>query len=318
MGGMLDKFHAGIEKAFGAATDHRTLVTAIRKRADENPERLATKIMEVVPKRLKEARAIALEAVGIDVADAEAVRSFKTSSVAEWQLVSWLSTRHLIYGAFLRLVGQYFRDPNLTGVRSARAVCEAFIEATERHLYTVALDFYELQQRLPEESFPKEELAKVLSGIVATRTSLQYPRLRAAIDERRAHSREKSAKRERFEQLLFYDLPAQILDAYEEIVHPLSTLSEIRTELVRRLESRNKSRTASREDALAELADFADREKLARIAKAAKLSPQEFEFFELFSTGKKPKQVATQKGVTPEHARQVKHRIGHKLSAAGF
>jgi hypothetical protein len=87
-------------------------------------------------------------------------------------------------------------------------VCEAYIEATERHLYTIALDFDELRKKLPEENFPKEELAKVLSGIVATRTSLHSnPPLRAAIDERREYSREKSAKRERFEQLL-EELPA--------------------------------------------------------------------------------------------------------------
>jgi hypothetical protein len=58
----------------------------------------------------------------IDLANAEAVRNFKASSVAEWQVVSWLATYHQIYSAFLRFVGQYATDPNLTDVHSALLV----------------------------------------------------------------------------------------------------------------------------------------------------------------------------------------------------
>jgi hypothetical protein len=180
---MQDRFHAEVEKTFKAAARYRDLLTRIKKHARENPERLAMRIVDVVPERLKVVRATVLELFGIDLADAETVRTFKTSSVMEWQVISWRATYYLIYSAFLRLVWRYARDTTLTGTRSAQAVCDAFIEAAERHLYTIALDFDHLRKELPKERFPTEELVKVLSGIVATRTSLRHPRLRAAIDE---------------------------------------------------------------------------------------------------------------------------------------
>jgi len=43
-----------------------------------------------------------------------------------------------------------------------------------------------------------------------------------------------------------------------------------------------------------DLAAFADREKLMEQARTAGLSPQELEFFELFTRGLKPKQVAAE------------------------
>ena len=157
------------------------------------------------------------------------ISSIKASSVAEWQLVSWLATYYQICSVFLRLVGQYATDSNLTGIRSAQAVCEAFIEATERQLYTVALGFDELRRKLPEEGFATEELVKVLSGIVATRTSLYANKpLRAVIDELREHLRGKRAKGERFEQLL-RELHGQVLEVWDEAAHPLRSLYEMRT-----------------------------------------------------------------------------------------
>jgi hypothetical protein len=148
---MQNKFQADVEKTFRAAARHRDVVTRIKKHAQENPDALAIKIVEVVPERLKWARAVGLEEFGIDLADAEAVRSYKVGSVDEWQGVSWLATYYQIYSACWRLVGHYATDPNLTGVRSAQAVCEAFIEAAERQLYTVVLDFDELRKELPEK-----------------------------------------------------------------------------------------------------------------------------------------------------------------------
>jgi hypothetical protein len=143
---MQDKFHSDVEESHRAAKRHRKVIDALKKHMRENPELLAMRIVEVVSASLKKTRSEVLKQLGLDLADVEAVRSFEARSVAEWQVVSWLATYYQIYSAFLRLVGWYYRDPNLTGVRSAQAVCEAFIEAAERHLYTVALDFDELQK----------------------------------------------------------------------------------------------------------------------------------------------------------------------------
>jgi hypothetical protein len=170
MGEMQDAFQADLERAFRKAAKHRALIATIKKHANENPELLATKIVNVVPDRLRETRIAVLEECGVDLADAEAIRNYQARSVGEWQIISWLACRHLVYSAFLRLVGRYYRDPNLTGIRSAQAVCEAFIEASEWRLLALALDFDELSKKLSKEGYPKEELSKVLSGIVAART----------------------------------------------------------------------------------------------------------------------------------------------------
>jgi len=153
MRGMLDDFQTDVEKSHRAAKRHRKVIDALKKHTRENPELLAMRIVEVVPDSLKRTRSEALRHLGLDLADDEAVRSFEAYSVAEWQVVSWLATYYKIYSAFLCLVMRYYRDPNLTGIRSAQAVCEAFIEAAERHLYTVTLDFNELRKKLPEKVF---------------------------------------------------------------------------------------------------------------------------------------------------------------------
>ena len=314
MSGMLDHFQTDVEKSHRAAKRHRKVIDALKKHTRENPELLAMRIVEVDPDSLKRTRSEALSQLGLDLADDEAVRSYEAYSVAEWQVVSWLATYYRIYSAFLHLVMRYYRDPNLTGLRSAQAVCDAFLEAAERHLYTVALDFDELRKKLPEERFPNEELAKVLSGIIATRTSLHSnPPLRAAIDERREYSRDKSAKRERFEQLL-EDLPAQVLEVWEEVAHPLGDPYEMRTEVARRLGKRE-----SKPRLEVELATFADHEKLLKQAKAAGLPPREYELFKLRvveNPGMSLREAAQRMGIAEGTAKSLWSRIKRTLFSA--
>src|SRR5215213_4205741 len=319
MRGMLDDFQTDVEKSHRAAKRHRKVIDTLKKHARENPELLAMRIVKVIPDSLEEMRSEVLKQLGLDVADVEAARSYEARSVAEWQVVSWLTTRHQIYSAFLSLVGQYARDPNLTGVRYVQAVCEAFIEATERHLYTVALDFDELQRKLPNESFPNEELAKVLSGIVATRTSLHSnPPLRAAIDERREHSRDKSAKRERFEQLL-EELPSHVLEVWEDTAHPLGNLSSLRTEVARRMGKK----TQREEAAQSVLAEFELREEAREelrehdLVRQIGLSERELQVLQLDqwldeaigpNTQTKARIISTQLGIAPSTIRRYRKR----------
>jgi hypothetical protein len=89
---MRDNLYTGVERAFSAAAKHRDVVAKIKQQAQEDPERLATKVVSVVPERLKTNRAIGLEVFGLDVADTGAVKNFKTSSFAEWQLVCRLAS----------------------------------------------------------------------------------------------------------------------------------------------------------------------------------------------------------------------------------
>ena len=155
----------------------------------------------------------------------------------------------------------------------------------------------------------------MLTGVFVTHISLhQNLRLRAAMDELR------SSDESRYERLL-KELPAAVLSVWRRLVAawkaeepPVEQLDfkRIRNEVAKHLEKRN----APPQEL--DLAAFADREKLMEQARTARLSPQELEFFELFTRGMKPKHVAVEKGVTSEHARQVKHRIKNKLLAAGF
>jgi DNA-binding CsgD family transcriptional regulator len=313
MSEMPDKFQADVKKTFWSAARHRDVITRIKKHARENPELLAMRVVDVVPERLKAVRTVGFEVFKLNLADAEAVRNFEANSVAEWQIVNWLASYYQMYSACWRLIGQYAVDPNLRGVRSAQAVCEAFVEATEQHLYTIALDFDDLRKQLPGQRFPSEELAKILIGIVATRTSLhRNQRLRAAIDELREHSKDESAKRERFEQLL-KELQGQVLEVWAETEHSLASLSEIKTEAVRRIEKPSASSQVQ------ELAEFADREELLRLAKAAKLSPQEMEVFALSIANPqiKPREIAERLGRSSAQIRVVKYHIKQKLEAIG-
>src|SRR5215208_6477881 len=203
---MQDEFQADLERAIRKAAKHRAVMAKIKKNARENPEDLAIKIVNVVPNRLRETRIEVLEAFGVDLDDAEAIRNYKARSVPEWQIISWLASRHLVYSAFLHLVMQYYRDPNLTDVRSAQAVCGAFIEASEWRLLGVALDFDELSKKRPKQSSLKEELAKVLSGIVATRKGLSGTRWdRKGLRERLAEGGKNPHKQ------LLRELPAEVL-----------------------------------------------------------------------------------------------------------
>ena len=155
----------------------------------------------------------------------------------------------------------------------------------------------------------------MLAGVFITHISLhQNLRLRAAIDELR------SSDESRYERLL-KELPAAVLSVWRRLVAawkaeepPVEQLDfkRIRNDVAKHLEKRNVPPQES------DLAAFADREKLMEQARTAGLSPQELEFFELFTRGLKPKAVAAEKGVTPEHARQVKLRIKNKLLAVGF
>ncbi len=222
---MPDKLHAYIEETLRAAREHRKRVAKIEKHVRENPEPLATRIVEVVPESLKQTRVAVLEEFGVDIADAESVRNFKTDSVVEWQEISRLTTRHQIYSAFLRLVGQYFRDSNLTGVRSARAVCDAFLEATEWQFYAVALDFDELRKKLPAAGFADEEFTKVLGAVVASRTRLDSnPPLKdalailsgeAPLDEP-SHREQRAQWLKRMQTQFLHELLAALQIAYSE------------------------------------------------------------------------------------------------------
>jgi hypothetical protein len=88
---MQDEFQADLERAFRKAAKHRAVIAGIKKHAAENPEHLAIKIVNVVPDRLRETRIEVLEAFGVDLDDAEAIRGYKARSVAEWQIISWLA-----------------------------------------------------------------------------------------------------------------------------------------------------------------------------------------------------------------------------------
>jgi len=228
---------------------------------------------------------------------------------------------------FMRLTARYDLDkgtwaffewcanrPDKPDERHARAMCQLYVDNQLFAPLVEALAIDIVHRRMPQQTRP-EELTEKLTGLFITHISLhQNLRLRAAIDDLR------SSDESRYERLL-KELPAAVLSVWrrrvaawktEEPSFELVAFKRIRNEVATHLEKRNAPPQES------DLAAFADREKLRKQARTADLSPQELEFYELFTRGMKPKQVAAEKGVTPEHARQVKHRIKNKLLAAGF
>lgn len=317
---MQEGFHAEIRRSFEAADKHRNVVAEIRKHARETPELLAMRIAEVVPRCLEEKQQIAAKAFGLDLADAQAIRAFEAKSVVEWQLVCWLASYYQVYSACLRLIKRYVEDANLTGTPFAQAVCEAFLEATERFLYTVVEDFDTLRTSLPRQDFPSEELAKLLAGIAATRISLERNRrLRAAIDELREHSRQKTAQKERLEQLL-NELVQEVLPVWDGIQHYPSSLNEVRTEAARRLEKPHGLQVHDKElPALeTELATFAERERLLRRGRDVGLPPKEYKLFRYLVANPKATnaEAARELGVAVGTVKSLKARIKKTLEAA--
>lgn len=313
MGSMQGDLASGVEKAFEAASNHRDVIEKVRYNARENPVWLALMIVHRLPDHLDAARVAGLEAWGVDLDDRDQIRKFRPQSIVEAQSFMWWADRQQIYRACLVLIDE--QGAKLEGAALADAICSAFLGAAEAHLFTVAENFARLRSVLPERAFPQEELAKILAGIVATRTSIQMnSRLRTVLDEAREHSPDKSARRERLEQLLI-ELPAEILEVWDTTPHSRN-LSAIRTKVINQLEARKK-RNTSKGDAL-ELAAFVDREKTTTLARAARLGPQELEVFRLYTENPRLKyrEIADQLGISITQVSVIKHRIKNKLAAS--
>lgn len=312
MGSMQDDLASGVEKTFEAASKHRDVIEKVRYNTRENPLWLALTIIHRLPDHLDAARVAGLEAWGVDLDDKDQIRKFRPRSIVEAQFFMWWADRQQIYRACLVLIDE--QSTKLEGAALADVICSAFLEAAEAHLFTVVENFARLRSALPKQAFPQEELAKTLAGIVATRTSIQInSQLRTILDEAREHSPDKSARRERFEQLLI-ELPAEALEAWDANP-PARSLSAIRTRAVHQLEARTK-RNTSKTDAL-ELATFTESEKAANRKRAAKLADEaglpirERQVF-LFLT-ENPNATSTEVGqrfgVTPSTARTIKSNL---------
>ena len=200
------------------------------------------------------------------------------------------------------------RDTEETDERLARLVCAAFLLAWSKipGMASATIDaFVKAAPHVTNEA----GLEEYLTSYVVTHTSMwANRRLRAGIEERLEQGETPFGR-------LLKELPAEVVAAYDKMPRDWGDLKDLRTEAVRPLE---KQGPPTKKTELAELAALADREELMKQARAASLSPQELEFFEFFTRGMTSTQVAAEKGVTPEHARQVKHRIWKKRIASGF
>jgi DNA-binding CsgD family transcriptional regulator len=198
----------------------------------------------------------------------------------------------------------------LSGEQQAIKVCEAFIQAYRERPGLAAAGLELIEAGLPDR-LKGLLLSTYLTGYLATHMSLHVNRsLRRGIDERREENETRFAR-------LLKELPAEALDAYRQRPRSPGDLMDVRTEVARRLE-RREVQSARKE--LAELAAFADRETLLKLAKGARLSAQELEVFELCATnpGISYKEIAARLGMkSTSQVGVVKHRIKHKLIAAG-
>jgi len=287
------------------------------RRAGEDPKRCAEEAIRRVAHSMRESRQLFRERFSLDLEqrdvwwnktplpiDPEQRRSFMHLTArydldkGTWAFFEWCANR-----------------PDKPDERHARAMCQLYLDNELFSPLVEALAIDRVCRQMPQQT-RLEELTEMLTGVFVTYISVhQNLRLRTAMDELR------SSDESRYERLL-KELPTAVLSVWSCRVAAWKTekpsleqvdFKRMRNEVAKFLEKRNAPPQES------DLAAFADREKLMKQAKIAGLSSQELEFYELFTTlGMKPKQVAVEKGVTPEHARQVKHRIKNKLLVAGL
>ncbi|MDP8974357.1 MAG: hypothetical protein M3N45_14610 [Actinomycetota bacterium] len=244
--------------------------------------------------------------------DREQRKAQRWTNVAEAWEYALLAIKYDTFDSALSYMTM-LRDTEETGERLARLVCAAFLLAWSKIPGMGAATIEAFTKAAPHVT-NEAGLEVYLTSYVVTHTSLwAVPPLGAGIEERREEGES------RFDRLL-KELPAEVAAAYDEMPRGWGDLMDLRTEAVRPLE---KQGSPTKKSELTELATRVDEEKVMEqatvVARAAGLSPQEREFFELFFVRvMTPAQVAVEKGVTPEHARQVKHRIKKKRIAAGF
>jgi len=316
MARMQKDFATNVHSVKRAARSLANDLKDFERRAREDPKRCAEEAIRRIAHSMGASRQLFRELFSLDLQQRDV-----------WWNKTPLPTDPEQRKLFMRLTAQYDLDkgtwaffewcanrPDKPDERHARAMCRLYVdnELFSPLVEARAVDI--VHRQMPQQTRP-EELTEMLTGNFITHISLhQNLRLRAAMDELR------SSDESRYERLL-KELPAAVLSVYsrrvaawktEEPSPELVDFKRIRNDVAKYLEKCNAPPQES------DLAAFADHEKLMRQARTAGLSPQELEFFELFTRGMKPKHVAVEKGVTSEHARQVKHRIKNKLLAAGF
>jgi hypothetical protein len=274
---------------------------------DERPRGAAQALLLSLPDHLEVWRNYAWSRFEVDLEDREQRRNLYLTTLTDAVEYTLLAIKYDAFDdALSRMIAA--RETGERGERLARLVCAAYLSAWREIPGMMAAAIEAFQKAVPRLA-NETGLTEYLTGHLATHTSMQKNRrLRAGIDERREGDESLFVR-------LLKELPGEALPIYQERPPAWGDLMDLRSEVVRKLEKRI---VPPREQEVRELAAFADREQLMKCAKAWRLSPQELEFYALFVTGMKPKDVAEQKGVTPEHARQVKHRINRKRKAAGL
>jgi hypothetical protein len=235
-----------------------------------NPAEATRHLLIIVPQQMDACRQEAVEKYGYDpergdISNLEETLKTAKDALKLTSLVTHYHTCRLVMEQW-----EWFVQIGLSGERLQVAVCQSVIEAYRHRPGVAAMGIEALEAAIP--GFPQGlALSVYLTSLVATQTSLRYPRLRAGIDELRTDGES------RFSRLL-KELPAEVLAAYRGREAGWGDLMDVRTEAVRRLETTKPTSEAH------ELAGFADREENLRLLKRGRevgLPPREYELFGL-------------------------------------
>jgi hypothetical protein len=308
---MQDRIDARLRQVHKQQRQYDNTGKELKAYFEANPRRAAQALLVSLPAQLDMWRQYAFSRFGVDLEDREQRKAQRWANVAEAWEYTLLAIKYDTHDNALSYMTM-LRDTEETGERLGRLVCAAFLLAWSK-IPGMAAATIEAFVKASPHVINETGLEEYLTSYVVTYTSVwANRRLRAGIEERREEGES------RFDRLL-KELPAEVAAAYNEKPRDWSDLMELRTEAVRPLE---KQGPPTKKTELAELATFVDEEKLMKqaraVARVAGLSTQEREFFELFARRMTPTQVAAEKSVTPEHARQVKHRSNKKRIAAGL
>jgi hypothetical protein len=235
-----------------------------------NPAEATRHLLIIVPQQMDACRQEAVEKYGYDPERGEISNLEETLKTAKDALKLTSLVTHYHTCRLVMEQWEWFVQIGLSGERLQVAVCQSVIEAYRHRPGVAAMGIEALEAAIP--GFPQGlALSVYLTSLVATQTSLRYPRLRAGIDELRTDGES------RFSRLL-KELPAEVLAAYRGREAGWGDLMDVRTEAVRRLETTKPTSEAH------ELGGFADREEKLRLLKRGRevgLPPREYELFGL-------------------------------------
>jgi hypothetical protein len=279
-----EQFVSNVRRHLETTRPFLNYLKEFEQRAQTDPKRCAEEALAETLASSRTLQKMFKHAFGLDL---EKKREWiGTAAVPEKPLsqeffLTWLYW-HTFNGITLTFYRECLDAPGGPREEHARAMCAAFVKQEMSSWFARMLIEYKVARWFPQHRELQEWLVESFTAYFVAHISLwANPRLRAAVEELRQEDET------RFESLV-KAVSSEVMDAWRADLEKRDgqwfqpeDLLELRTELVRRVESRV---AASRRSEIADLAAFIDSEQtqaLLKKGREAGLPPREYELFSL-------------------------------------